>query len=204
MVPFFVPHTDHVELAIKIVTYLKKKPPLTWISVEEKSVSLGEEASRKLLRALETHLQVAQKGEDGSYLVVRVSEGTAFLGQHDPSKVAKALTQVLSQPEIVEHLEKTELSTQLIAALRGAIRLSEMRTAVATLRENLVAGKCEESVYQEWCDKHSWALPRRAERFTRAHNAPRAVSGRASRAARHAKQRSSGPSRSPSDREEGF
>ncbi len=91
-------------------------------------------------------------------MVVRVSEGTAFLGQHDPSKVAKALTQVLSQPEIVEHLEKTELSTQLIAALRGAIRLSEMRTAVATLRENLVAGKCEESVYQEWCDKHSWAF----------------------------------------------
>jgi hypothetical protein len=103
-------------------------------------------------------LQVAETGEEGSYIVVRVSEGTAHLGAHDPSKVAQALTKVLSQPEIVEHLEKTELNAALLNAFRGAIRLSEMRTAVASLRENLDAGKCDESIYQGWCEKHSWAF----------------------------------------------
>ncbi len=126
--------------------------------MEDKSLSLGEQAARKLLRALGSHLKVAESGEDGSYLVVRVSEGTAYLGAHDPAKVPQALTRVLSQPEIVEHLEKTELSAELLTALRGAIRLSEMRAAVATLRQHLTSGECDESIYQAWCEQHSWAF----------------------------------------------
>jgi antiviral defense system Shedu protein SduA len=156
LVPFFVPHTDHSELAIKIVTFVKTGGLL--VPAENKSISLGEQSSRKLLRSLQTHLQIAETGEDGSYIVVRVSEGTAQLGASDPSKVARALTKVLSQPEIVEHLEKTELSAALLNAFRGAIRLSEMRTAVASLRENLDVGKSDEAIYQLWCEKHSWAF----------------------------------------------
>ncbi|MGC1485794.1 MAG: Shedu anti-phage system protein SduA domain-containing protein [Candidatus Acidiferrum sp.] len=155
-VPFFVPHSDHRELAIKIVTYVKTGGFAG--PVENKSISLGEQSSRKLLHALRTHLQVAETGEDGSYILVRVAEGTAQLGEHEPSKVARALTRVLGQPEIVEHLQQTELSSALLDAFRGAIRLSEMRTAVATLRENLDAGECDERIYQEWCEKHSWAF----------------------------------------------
>lgn len=158
VVPFFVPHSDHTELAIKLVTYFKQSPPLSWVAIEDKSLSLGEDAARRLLTALQTHLKVAESGQDGSYIAIRVSEGTALLGIHDPAKVAQALAKVLSQPEIVEHLERTELSAELITALRGAIRLSEMRAAVATLREHLASGKCEESIYQLWCEKHSWAF----------------------------------------------
>lgn len=158
LIPFFVPHTDHRELAVKIATYLKAESPLDWTFIENKSISLGEDSARKLLRALETHLKVAETGEDGSYLVIRVSEGTAQLKGHDPHKVAQALTNVLSQPEIVEHLDKTELSVQLLEALRGAVRISEMRTAVATLRQNLESGECAEPIYQAWCEKHSWAF----------------------------------------------
>ncbi len=156
LVPFFVPRTDHTELAIKIVTYVKTKGVQT--PVENKSISLGEQSSRRLLQSLQTHLQIAETGEEGSYIVVRVSEGTARLGTHDPSKVAQALTKVLSQPEIVGHLAKAELSAALLDAFRGAIRLSEMRSAVASLRQTLDAGECEESIYQEWCENHSWAF----------------------------------------------
>jgi hypothetical protein len=157
MVPFFVQHTLHVELAVKIITYKKEKLQ-DWALVEQKSVSLREDCSRKLLRALQTHLQVAETGETGSYIVVRVSEGTANLGSHDPSKVAQALTKVLTQPEILQHLDKTELSSSLLDAMRGAIRLTEMRTAVASLRQSLANGECGEPIYQTWCEKHSWAF----------------------------------------------
>ncbi|MGC1615542.1 MAG: hypothetical protein WA736_12715, partial [Candidatus Acidiferrum sp.] len=46
-VPFFVPHSDHRELAIKIVTYVKTGGFAG--PVENKSISLGEQSSRKLL-----------------------------------------------------------------------------------------------------------------------------------------------------------
>ena len=46
VVPFFIPHPDHTELAAKIVTYLKSPAPLDWSIIEQKSVSLREESSR--------------------------------------------------------------------------------------------------------------------------------------------------------------
>jgi hypothetical protein len=157
-IPFFIPHSDHTELAGKITTYLKKPPPLNWITVEEKSVSLSEDATRKLLSALKTHLAVAQEKEDGNYLLIRVSEGTALLGDHDPAQVATALTKVLSQPDVVEHLRDTELSSELVGALRGAIKLNEMKAAVTQLRVLLESSENGEDVYQSWCESHSWAF----------------------------------------------
>lgn len=158
VVPFFIPHSDHTELAVKLITYAKAPPPTDWAVIEEKSLSLGESASRRLLTALRTHLAVAESGEEGNFLVIRVSEGTAQLGTHDPAKVAAALTKVLSQDEILQHLDGTELSTELVSAFRGAIRLNEMRSAVAQLRQFLEEGESSESVYQDWCEKHTWAF----------------------------------------------
>jgi len=101
---------------------------------------------------------MAEENQDGSFILIRVFEGTAQLGSHDPAQVASALTKVLSQEEILSHLQNTELTTALIAAFRGAIRLSEMRAAVAALRCALDSGDDAESTYQDWCEKHSWAF----------------------------------------------
>jgi len=158
VVPFFIQRSDHTELAVKIVTEIKAEAPFGWVVKEERSVSLPEQAARKLLSSLEKHLEVAGAGVDGNYLVIRVSEGTAQLGSHDPSKVAQALTKVLAQPELLQHLDKTELSEEFLSAFKSAIRLKEMRSAVATLRHNLSRGLADESVYQSWCEKHSWAF----------------------------------------------
>jgi isocitrate dehydrogenase len=76
------------------------------------------------------------KPDDGNYLVIRVSEGTAQLGEHDPKAVAAALAQVLSSNEIVKHFARTELNTELLNALRGAIRLSEMRADLQELSDD--------------------------------------------------------------------
>jgi hypothetical protein len=157
-VPFFIPHTDHTELAAKIVTYSKEPPPFEWVVVDDKSLSLPEPATRRLLAGLRSHLAVAEENSDGNFILIRVSEGTAQLGAHDPAKVASALTKVLSQEEILCHLQNAELTTELTAAFRGAIRLSEMRAAVIELRTALDEGDATESTYQSWCERHSWAF----------------------------------------------
>ncbi len=158
MVPFFIARSAGTELAIKIQTYRKAEVPMDWVVVDEKSVSLDEAASRALLRGLKQHLAVAESAEDGSYLLIRVAEGTAQIGEHDPAAVAAALANVLSQAEVLRHLDQTNLSDELIKAFRGAIRLNEMRVAIAQLRQLLDSGEATELMYQEWCEKHSWAF----------------------------------------------
>jgi hypothetical protein len=157
-VPFFVRRSHGTELALKIVTYKKSPPPSDWILLEQKSLSLNESESRQLLSALRDHLAVAETDEDGRYILIRVDEGTASIGTNDPAAVAAALAKVLSQDEIVEHLAATELADSLINAFRGAIRLKEMRSAVAALRGLLDSGEANEQPYQTWCKQHSWAF----------------------------------------------
>lgn len=158
LIPFYIRRSDGNDLSVKILTYGKVAPPLQWIVREEKSVSLNESAARRLLRALKEHLIVAEGDDDGKYLLIRVSEGTAQLGEHNPAEVAAALARILSSDEIIQHLAETELSEGLIKAFRGAIRLSEMRSAVTQLRQYLEAGETSEQIYQSWCELHSWAF----------------------------------------------
>lgn len=159
LVPFFVPHTDRTELAIKLVTYRKGVGALEWAIVEDKSISMQEQAARALLSALRTHLAVAQESsDDGSYLVIPVGDGVADLGAHDPGTIASALARVLGQGDIAAHLDGANLSDELVAAMRGAIRVREMQDAVAKLRTHLDAGVTDERVFQAWCNDHSWAF----------------------------------------------
>lgn len=158
LIPFFIRRSDGIDLAIKILTYIKARASLGWNFSEEKSVSLNEAAARRLLTGLRSHLRIAEEDADGSYILIRVSEGTAQLGEHDPATVASALARALSSDEIVQHLSETELSDELIRAFRGAIRLREMREAVSQLRNHLDSGETSEQIYQQWCEHHTWAF----------------------------------------------
>jgi hypothetical protein len=158
MVPWFIQHTGYTELAIKLQSFKKAPPPNDWVFVEEKSINLNGPASQRLLQALRDHLAVAEQGSDGSFLLLKVSEGTADIGDHDPQLVASALAKVLSQEESVKHLSGADLSDELVQSLRSAIRLREMQAAVADLRDMLERGENDEQAYQDWCQTHSWAF----------------------------------------------
>lgn len=158
MVPWFIPHSDHTELAVKLQTFKKAPPPNDWVFVDEKSISLNGAAAQRLLQALRDHLAVAEEGTEGSFLLLKVSEGTADIGDHDPELVASALAKVLSQEEIIKHLSGADLSDELVHSLRSAIRLREMQAAVADLRDMLERGEKNEQAYQAWCRSHSWAF----------------------------------------------
>src|ERR1700744_3012686 len=94
-VAFFIPHTDHTEFSIKIEGFSKKAG--NWNLVKEKTLSIGEAGSRRLLQMLQTHLAVAEQHEKGEFIFLKVSDGTVSLGNHEPKAVAQALTKVLSQ-----------------------------------------------------------------------------------------------------------
>lgn len=158
LVPFFIPRSTGTDLSIKLQTYRKSPPPASWTIVEEKSISLNEIASRKLYKGLQEHLKVAEEDEDGNYILLRVTEGTASIGEHEPEVVASALIKVLSQDEIIEHLGNAELGDKIIGAFRSVIRLNEMRSAVAQLREHLENGTTSEKIFQKWCEEHTWAF----------------------------------------------
>lgn len=153
----FIPHSDRSELMLKVEGFRRRKGQ-PWVVEEKRTLDLSELACIRLLNVLQTHLPVASQPATGDFLVIRVANGEAHLDGQDPQELVSALTQVLSQEELAKHLATTELTHELATALRGSIRLSEMRAAVADLRATLDRGEALEQVYQAWCEKHCWAF----------------------------------------------
>jgi len=157
-VPFFIPRTQGTDLVVKLITYRKSPEPLGMVEAGEKSVSLQEPAARRLLDALNTHFAVAEHDADGRYLALKLPTGAPIDSKADPAKVAEAVVALLGNKDIVKHLSGMELGDEMVAAFRGAVRLRELRSAVAALRQHLDEGEKEERVFQEWCKRHSWAF----------------------------------------------
>jgi len=155
---WFIPHADgRTTFALKLEGFVKSKgQPI--VEDKTKTLTLSETSSLQLLKYLQTHLPLAAQSETGEFILIRVANGEANLTGHDPQELVGALTKVLSQSELLSHLSSTELTHELSTALRGSIRLSEMRSAVAELRSNLTRGEAVEQTYQAWCEKHCWAF----------------------------------------------
>jgi hypothetical protein len=160
-VPFFIPRsTGDVDTTVKLQGYTKDKVQFfnSWIEREEKSLTLDAAATQRLYAALCTFYEAAGNAPGQSFLTVPIGEGIADLTGHQPAQVARALVRALESGEVVEHLANTDISIELALALRQSVKLREMQSAVAELRANLDSGSAEESVYQDWCERHSWAF----------------------------------------------
>jgi hypothetical protein len=155
-VPFFIhhDHSDGTGLSGKLIKYRKVGAVLA----EETALSLSESATTNLLDALKAHSSAAAESEDGSYLLIRLKEGTADLRRHDPARVAQALMRVLASPDIADHIAELDVDDDLLKVFRGVIRLSEMKAAVEELESLLETNVVEEYEYQSWCEKHSWVF----------------------------------------------
>lgn len=155
---WFIPHSDgRTTFSLKLEGFVKSKGQ-PFIEDKAKTLTLSETSSLQLVKYLQTHLPLAAQSETGEFILIRVANGEANLTGHDPQELVGALTKVLSQSELLGHLSSTELTHELSTALRGSIRLSEMRSAVAELRSNLTRGEAVEQTYQAWCEKHCWAF----------------------------------------------
>jgi len=159
-VPSFITHNSgSTELSVKILTHKKAPPPMNWVLTESKSITLGEPAARKLLDCLKKHLSISDNtATEGQYISLPVECGAADLTNQAPSTGAAALTRVLGQRDVAAHLANVDLTDELLGAMRSAIRIKEMRVAVAQLRSHLDNDEVSEQVYQTWCEEHSWAF----------------------------------------------
>jgi len=157
MIPWYVKRSEGTQTSIKLECYKRTSAHHDWSLAEARSVTLPEQAVRRLVRGASTLFNIAHE-DAGEFVVIRVQEGVAQLGSHSPNTVAKAIMGALGQPEIVEHLEGLEISEEIVRALRQSIRLGAMQLAVAQLRAALEAGDAPEQVYQNWCEEHFWAF----------------------------------------------
>ena len=147
------------KLSVKIVTHRKKATETDWRDSEERPVYLDREATLELQRRLEELLGAAKTrtGTQGIYLPLS-GEAVQF-GDQEPAAIAAALARALSRPDILGQLGKVELGEHFTGLFRGAVRLNEMRAAVAELRTHLAQGETDEKkVYQVWCKRHAWAF----------------------------------------------
>ena len=107
------------------------------IIVPDRSLDLSESAARRLLELLRNILMITDE-DSGNYVFIKLTNGSAsFDRERDKAKAAQALNDIVSNPEFVSHLRNQELSSLLREAIQGAVRISEVRSALAQLRRYL-------------------------------------------------------------------
>lgn len=151
LVPFFIGRTKADELACKIIRYDKRTG---W---KQTSISLQEPALRRLRDALTSHLLITEEGS-GAYIVLRADGTVSDEPDLSADQVARAIEELFQTEGIRDCLSDIDLGAELVHALKTDIRLRELREAVSTLANHLREGAADESLYQNWCERHSWAF----------------------------------------------
>lgn len=157
LIPWYVKRTTGTETSIRLECYKKRSRADDWALADSRTVTLPEQAVRRLVSRASALFNIANE-DAGEFVVIRVQEGIAQLGEHSPATVAKAIMGALGQPEIVQHLSGLEINEEIVRALKQSIRLTSMQQAVLQLRAALDTGETAEQIYQEWCEEHFWAF----------------------------------------------
>lgn len=149
--PWFIERTSgEIETSLKFTLDRKiAGPPET----RRAEMTLTAEEAFRLHEVLHGFLNLSGESE-GDYIVVPVAADD----RPNAGDTARKLADVLRQPGVANQLAALGISADVAGALHGAARIADLRAAVAELRDDLDSGLTLERVYQEWCDRHSWAL----------------------------------------------
>lgn len=144
------------EMLFMLETYKKRRGGLELVL--ERSVKLNDATARRLTDALRSHLFPTESSVASRYYVLKAKTNGIETDETDPRHIAEALSSLLADGKIAKHLADQELGTVLKESLAGAIRISELRSALAKLRKSLDDSIVEEKYYQKWCEEHTWAF----------------------------------------------
>ena len=148
--PFYINRTGPDQLSGKIIRLDKT-------TGQEDSISLRDDALRKLHTTIGDHLLISQEAP-GSYVLIHADGTVSDDSRLVAEQVARAVEELLRTDGIVDHLGDLDLGDEIVHALRTDLRLRELREAVYKLESHLEEGTVEESIYQDWCERHSWAF----------------------------------------------
>jgi hypothetical protein len=156
-VPYYIPHDSGPQ---RLAGFLQRQIPdsETGEWVDRERITFNENDIANLVRLLEEHAAVAERGTTGDFVLVPVERGIADVGALDAATVSRVVAALLADPSVMERLVAEDLGDDMAVLLRGALRLEELRRAVAELDDNLERGIADEHVYQTWCQRHSWAF----------------------------------------------
>jgi hypothetical protein len=141
------------DTSLKLMKLRKKKtaPPAPAVPDDEITLKNGEVA---VLHELLHHFTALSAETEGRYVVVPLDVSA----QADADETARKVVAVLRQPGVAARLAEIGLPADAAGVLHTAARIADLRTAVAELREHLDGGDHLESVYQDWCERYSWAF----------------------------------------------
>lgn len=126
---------------------------------EPAEFTLTQEEAISLRDVLNQGLAVAEASSDGNFLVIPLDNvAAANLIGRDPAQVGRALAGILTKEEILTALREDTRGSKLLNDLQGVVRLGQLSGAVDELADLLDSGESRESVYQDWCERHSWAF----------------------------------------------
>lgn len=154
LLPWYIRHkSGETELSIRLINVTKSKG-----TEKIHKFCFNQTAGEALLQNLREHVEIAAQNQDGSFILLPISDGDADISNLDTCRVTAAVASLLRRKDIVQHLAVEDLGTEIVGLVRGAIRVQQLRQAVCELRTRLDSGIANEKVYQDWCKQHSWAF----------------------------------------------
>lgn len=150
-------YTRRGKTEFSIFTY-KKVAGMHFQQKPNKSITLSESAARNLSKYLDEHLERNSEVDRGNLPLIRHSLEAERSEEPDITALSNAVKELFRNPKLVNYLAKKDLGSLLQRGILSLIRISELRTAIAQLRCYLEDSSLGESVYQAWCEKHTWAF----------------------------------------------
>lgn len=147
--PFYVPHSGHQELNIKLTSQKKSAGGLGFRVGVPTEISLRHDEIVTLHEALHRFLAITDE-DDGRYAVIRLDD--------DEPLQAHNLAAVLSMPGVAAALSADDLNADVAFALSVPVRIRDLEAAVDELRRLLDDEVNDEGAYQDWCERHNWAF----------------------------------------------
>ncbi|MER8098503.1 Shedu anti-phage system protein SduA domain-containing protein [Streptomyces goshikiensis] len=149
-IPFFIPHrSSPAELSMKLVRTDRR-------SGEQTEMTLNAGDLQALKRHVDQALAVAGQDEDGQYLVLRADALSTQLEASDDA--VAAIGTALESRRLAARIAQEVNPETLAQAFSVMVRVGELRAAVTELQDHLSEGRNKEDVYQDWCERHSWAF----------------------------------------------
>jgi len=157
VLPQYISHnTKPDELSLKVAYWKSAKEGIKYGYPVEFTLKHGEVL--KLRDVINRALALAEQGENGEYVVLKLGSQEVFTAGQDAAALGRSLASALANPEIFNALKGDEQGRILLGAVHISARLAELSQAIGDLRAALRGGKTSEQWYQAWFERNSWAF----------------------------------------------